>query len=542
MKTRLKIATTLIAVSLLAGCDDYITQVNPNTLTTDSFWKTPDDAFKGLMATYGAFQLSGVMGGGASVYLPVRSDVGRPNNFEQSARSLQALSFNDNTGIVKEKWRHCYVGIFRANQVLDNLPKITMDEKLKVTYTAEARFIRGVLYYWLASSYNKGSVVLHTTVQKTKDEFAGKLMPREEVYKEIFDDLNFAQQNLPPTWNAINLGRATWGAATAMLGNVKLNEKMWGEAAAEFKKIMDSNLYSLTPEIGWNFDKEHEFNAESIFEVSFSVNQKPGLSGYDIDGANGSEATSRAKTLASSLANGYRVVMPSYWATMLFKSEQKDMTDPRNVGKKYSIRCTESIDLPDDGEVYYQKPSIDHPYNNTEAAYMKKFQNWKDKEENNNAASGINERVVRLADVYLMYAEAILETGGDASKNQAIDLINKIRKRSGVVQLDPTNFNAASTMQHIRFVERPLELMFEGHDIRWTDLRRWGIIKDWYTQLAAMQFVQESKVLKWAVDASSPSSTIMKEYVEAAAAYTPGVHDYFPIPADEQLLNKNLGN
>ena len=70
------------------------------------------------------------------------------------------------------------------------------------------------------------------------------------------------------------MGRATWGAATAMLGKLHINEHNYDVAKGYFKEIIDSNIYSLTADIGDNFDEEHEFNSESIFEVAFSIEAK----------------------------------------------------------------------------------------------------------------------------------------------------------------------------------------------------------------------------------------------------------------------------
>ena len=155
--------------------------------------------------------------------------------------------------------------------------------------------------------------------------------------------------------------------------------------------------------------------------------------------------------------------------------------------------------------------------------------------ESDQSVSGINERVIRLADVMLLYAECVLQTGGDYTN--ALDMVNEIRTRAGVVPLAEADYDDDSLMEHIMWVERPLELMFEGHDIRWEDLTRWGKVKEQYTSLAAKSYVISAKELHEYDPAIHGSLNKIKEFVEAANVYSPEAHDYFPIPATE--LNSN---
>ncbi|WP_281614820.1 RagB/SusD family nutrient uptake outer membrane protein [Flammeovirga sp. SubArs3] len=543
MKYISKIVLGFFFTATLFSCSDYFDVDNPNTITEDSFWQNGEDAFKGLMASYSALQHSGSMGGTSTTNLPVRSDTGRPNNWNAGAQALQKLSFNDNTNVVKEKWSDLYTGILRTNQVINNVPDIEMDEEEKILFIAEARFLRGLYYYWLFSTYNHGNIIVHLTVPNSKEDFAKPLSDREEVLAIIIEDLKFAQENLPETWEDNMLGRATWGAATSVLGQVYINEHEYQLAHDEFKKVVDrTDLYQLTPEISWNFDIEHEFNSESIFEVVFSAVQKAGSSGYVDDGPTGSEGTTRARTLAPGPAGGWRIVMPSYWMTMQFREEEMDPNDSRNEGRAFSLRAEASIAMADDGTTFYQKEVATAGFNNNEASYLRKYQNhWNDNDGLGQIAnSGINERVIRLADVYLLYAECLLQLNGDAGVNESVRLINLIRARSGVVQLDPIEYSSRSLMEHIMWTERPLELMFEGHDTRWVDLRRWDKIQEQYDRLSDLEFIIEEKVLRYATF-DDLGVTTLKEYGEGSDAYTPDTHNYFPIPVDETLTNPNIG-
>ena len=546
--------TKIIAILCLAlanyGCDtdEFLTERNPNALDPVLFWQNTAQVEQGLSGAYGALQFNGVMGPGGAVSLVVRSDLGRPNNWEVEPRFLQTLAFNDNSPIVVDKWENVYEGVFRTNQVLENLD-VVEDEERRMEIEAEARFLRGLYYYMLYQGYNGGSVILHTTVPKTFEDLNKPLAPAEEVFQLILGDLEFAEMHLPRTWDRSNLGRATWGAAAAMLGKLWINEREYVTAREYFKSIIDSDLYALAEEPGWNFDEDHEYNSESIFEVAFSSSLKPGNAWHATDGPNGSEGTRRPFSIGPTQGGGFRVVMPSYWVTMLYKADSMDRTDERYNGTDengdpiefvYTLRTSVSIALADDTGTRLYRRSSDQGggYINGEGSYVKKGLNWwlaQEREQEQN--SGINERMIRLADIYLLYAETLLQTGG--SYTEALRYVNEIRDRGGAVELREADYDATSLMEHIMWVERPIELMFEGHDMRWEDLRRWGRTKEQYERLAAMKFVLEDKNLRWHEEDDSEDSAI-QEFIEAAMAYDPARHDYFPIPATERRTNLNF--
>ena len=539
------------ALAIIYSCsDDRLDLENPNNLSADSFWSSESDLQQGLIATYAALQLDGLFGGASATQHPVRSDTGRPNNWNANAIGLNKLAFNENSDIVKKRWRDCYIGIYRANQVLANINNIELPSSSRIQIEAEAKFLRGFYYYSLYRGYNNGSVIIHTTVPESSEDFYKSPSPAEDVYNLILSDLEFAYNNLPEQYeNNQDIGRATWGAAAAMLGKLFINEHNYIDAKDKFQEIINSNLYGLTANIGDNFDIEHEMNNESIFEIPFSTELKSGTSNGAADGPLGSEATSRARTLATTQGGGYRTIMPSYYITMLFKNDVMDINNPINANRtgnaNYSIRASLSIAIADDDNTtLYQRPSNQGGgYNNFEASYLKKFQNWTLFTESDQSISGINERAIRLADIKLLYAECLLML--DESFNEALEQVNAVRQRAGVVLLNSTDYNSESLMEHIMWVERPLELMFEGHDTRWEDLTRWGKVQEQYNLLASKRYVLIQKNLYEFdpnIHTNFTEETALKEFEDAAQAYQPGTHNYFPIPSTEQNSNPNLFN
>ncbi|MDA9575881.1 RagB/SusD family nutrient uptake outer membrane protein [Flavobacteriaceae bacterium] len=539
------------ALAIIYSCsDDRLDLENPNNLSADSFWSSESDLQQGLIATYAALQLDGLFGGASATQHPVRSDTGRPNNWNANAIGLNKLAFNENSDIVKKRWRDCYIGIYRANQVLANINNIELPSSSRIQIEAESKFLRGFYYYSLYRGYNNGSVIIHTTVPESSEDFYKSPSPAEDIYNLILSDLEFAYNNLPEQYeNNQDIGRATWGAAAAMLGKLFINEHNYTDAKDKFQEIINSNLYGLTANIGDNFDIEHEMNNESIFEIPFSTELKSGTSNGAADGPLGSEATSRARTLATTQGGGYRTIMPSYYITMLFKNDVMDINNPINANRtgnaNYSIRASLSIAIADDDNTtLYQRPSNQGGgYNNFEASYLKKFQNWTLFTESDQSISGINERAIRLADIKLLYAECLLML--DESYNEALEQVNAVRQRAGVVLLNSADYNSESLMEHIMWVERPLELMFEGHDTRWEDLTRWGKVQEQYDLLASKRYVLIQKNLYEFdpnIHTNFTEETALKEFEDAAQAYQPGTHNYFPIPSTEQNSNPNLFN
>ncbi|MDW7694891.1 RagB/SusD family nutrient uptake outer membrane protein [Flammeovirgaceae bacterium SG7u.111] len=521
-----------LLVSLLLGstaCNDseFLTENNPNDFTAAAFWKTKEHAVAGVMSAYGALQFGNVMGGNASTSLMVMTDMVKPNPWNSGAKALNDFSFNESSGFVRDAWKDLYVGVFRANQVLANVPDIAMEEVDKEQILGEAYFLRGLFNFWLATMYNDGEIVLHTEVPSIDNVEKG-LSSREDVYAAIISDFENAKAMLPEKWPAEQTGRATWGAATALLGKVHLYEENWAQAAANFKEVIDRpDLYQLTDDISDNFSLEGEFNSESIFEVAFSDAAKPGASGYTVDGPNGSESTTRPRIIAPGFGGGWRVQVPTLWAIQLYKDDPIDPADPRNVGRTYSLRAVASVTFKGDDLTYYTKENAEINWESSNLqteGYIRKFQNWEwESEDKTLTRSGINERIIRLADVYLMYAEAVLEKDGDVAT--AIDYINMVRKRSAVLPLEASDFNKESLMTHLIKVERALELAFEGHNIRFNDIRRKGIGKALFTEISQIDF--------------DLNGAVVKDFELAAQNYGPE-KEYFPIPNSEVLANENL--
>ncbi|PWJ41802.1 RagB/SusD family nutrient uptake outer membrane protein [Sediminitomix flava] len=562
MKNFKHIALSIFASGtlFLGSCDhnEFLTEVNPNAITESTFWKTEADAFSALTTVYGALQFQYVSGGGLT-YEIAKSDLGGTNSWTRHFAYV-ALTVADNQTPVFNKWSENYVGIFRANQVIDNVPTMdALSEETKTEILAEARFLRAFFYFDLAHSF--GQAIIRTT---SDDETHKGLSSIAEINEQvIIPDLEYAMAHLPQTRPDAELGRVTWGAATTLLGKTYLYDKEWASAAENFKKVIDSGLYSLTSNFGDNFRHDMPYNSEAIMEVPYdgSINPGSGNPHYIDDDPNaaGGESTSLARWYGPYSLGGWQVVMPTYWIHEL-------MTADEVAGGGQSSRYLATLAGRDLEGLYYGesgselKSDVPRRWNFGESSYVKKYTNWYHLgEENNEWRSSINYKHMRLADVYLMYAEAVLE--GEQNVETAIDYIDMVRERAGVITLQEymdTNgtipqlhvsqdlygtrpevvANVDNIRTHLRMVERPTELAFEN--VRWRDLVRWGVVGEVLTSH------HNDEVARTAIGADPSRAPLFIEqrirpdFVSNHSNYSAEDDDYFPIPAAEVQANDAL--
>ncbi|SHM53569.1 RagB/SusD family nutrient uptake outer membrane protein [Flavobacterium saccharophilum] len=565
------LAIAVCSVLLITSCDqnDFLTEVNPNTITNETFWKSKQDFQTGLNTVYAAMQYQSISGGGL-VFEEVMSDIAGSESWYDPI-AFRNFTFTDADQNVTNKWANLYTGIFRANQVISKLqtaePSIFAAGE-KESIEAQARTLRAFYYFLVANTY--GGAVIHTKVAQTKEDLQVPFSSIAEVNNQIIiPDLQFAKANLPQKWSGENVGRVTTGTATALLGKVYLFDKQWAAAAAEFKNVIDSGVYSLTANIMDNFDTEHEFNSESILEVAYSATKNPGANGDNVDDTPytaGAEASNLARAYGQLNYGGYNTLLPSYFIHELYLNDEVDPTNSINTTNIHSKRLTASIAPANfEGQYYLLDNGVAKGWGYGQSAYIKKYSNWYNvKSEDGNSRSGINCRQIRLADVYLMYAEAVLNASGDLSS--AIFYIDEVRARAGVKTIqeyldangnkfpqlhiskevhgtqplvEPTK---KTLLTHIQRVERPLELAFEGH--RFKDLVRWGIVQQVFNELVADENWRLANIdvgpTAVPVQPLLLKERIRDDFRNASTSYNSAKNDYWPIPAVERQSNNQL--
>lgn len=492
--------TTVLAVSL-AACTKDLDQVNPNTIVETNFWKTDADFMQGLAATYkvfhdvnnGYFGVRGIeLSNGRGDDFFIRNDV-------KDLYQLSTFTNNPTTGTPGSIFTGFYTGIFRANQVMEKAAQSSLSDETKKQYIAEAQFLRGLNYFFLATNF--GAVPIITAVPTDRAQYFVTQSPEADVWAQAVSDFQAAAANLPAAYPAAWVGRATKGAAIGMLGKAYVYQKNWAEAEKAFKQLAQPNgtaqapyTYDLVTNFEDNFSKATDNNVESLFEIQ---NQNVGGS-QPWAGENANEAlgVTTAQEFAPTEVAGWFEVSPTDKVFNEFKKEKA-------VGGDYDARMYTTLVWDYPGAMYYNKPFKDFKLVFGYSSLIRKYQNWR---ENNEGIwiSEINEKVQRYADILLLYAEALTMQG---RTTEAYPLVNRIRTRAKLAPL-ASGLTTDQMMAEIRH-QRMLEFFREGQ--RFYDLKRWGLLE------------QEIK----------NSDKVGREFFSSKFAY-------FPIPQGELNTNPNI--
>jgi len=358
--------------------------------------------------------------------------------------------------------------INRANLVISKAPDVTDNVAARDISVGEAEFLRAWAYFELVTMW--GDVPLYTEPVESTTGFKAK-SPAADIYTAIIADLNDAAAKLPDV--ASDLGRATKGAANALLGRVEMQNGDYAAAKTALLKVYGK--YSLVPNFSDNFDgdvklgsnqvngTEHEFNTESIFEVAFVDKGDNNFNwGYTGEGATADASIMRSQEYGIVWGN----VVPSDQILDEFEAN-----DPRFKFTFYESGdlimtmggTAAGVALTEDGMNVAQST-----HNGVAKKRVYRKYSVLDWTNDGFHPDGINQRVIRYADVLLMLAECELETQG--SFTQAASYINEVRARASV------NMPAITITSHDQGIdavmhERAVELA--GEEINNIDILRW---------------------------------------------------------------------
>ena len=455
---------TVILVTF-ASCKKSFLEVDPKaTQLEDRYYKTAEQVFNGLVATYDPLSWDGgtayanflvfvagadecYSGGGSSSDLPYLQPV---NNYTIDAATGPHASF----------WQQYFTGVARANNFLSKVQStdITgLSDSLRGRYTAEAKTIRAYFYFNLVRLFENIPMYL-VPLEKSEIYNQSQVAP-EVVFTQIEKDLTeaIAERYLPNTVVAATEGgRITKGAAKALLGKVFLYQKKWNEAASQFAEVNGTpgganpygyRLYSNFNEI---FRPDNKFTSESIWEFTHNA-KSAGTTGnpQPIEGLMASVMVGPRSYTGETFVFGWGgcPIIPAFSSLM--------RTDPR-----YAITVSDVDSL-----VALKKATYAPGYLNT-GKFIRKYaplKAYRPATGGNPVANYPQNYIeMRVSDAYLMEAEALLQSGGSTAR--AATLLNAVRSRVGLPAV-------AATLENI-YNERRLELATEGH--RWFDLVRWG--------------------------------------------------------------------
>lgn len=351
-------------------------------------------------------------------------------------------------GKIKDFWQYRYKGILRCNIVIDNVPNAPItNETLRKRMIAEAKFIRAFQYFELVKNYGGVPLVNHFYMP-SEIEGVGRATVAE-TYAQIEQDLNDAIADLPKRseYAAADLGRATKGAAMGYLAKAYLYQEKYGDAETILAELIASNEYDLLPEFKDVWSIGYNNSIESLFEVQYSSDISYNLGGR-LPVVTGSRDDS-----------GWSWGLPS-------SNLEKAFVDAGDTERLQWTIVKNGDDVPGDDDPIAQDYVI-APDKHKSARINRKFYiphalraTPYDSNHNN-----LNHRLLRYADILLMYAEAANQEGHDDEAQWAL---NKVRAR---VDLDDVETTGTALEAAIR-LERRLELACESN--RLYDLRRWN--------------------------------------------------------------------
>lgn len=444
------------SIITLSACSGFLDKEPLDQLTAGNFYKTVAEAELGVLGAYTPMQNIDYTGKGWMIN-EIPADNSQPGGTDPEFSPIDNFTVNADSPPVGAYWVQHYRQVALANAILSRIPGLeagTQAQKDKLS--AEAQFLRAIAYFDLVRIY--GRVPL---IDEPPSNDVDLLYPQSsinEIYALIKEDLSFAAQHLPVTWQGANLGRATKGAALALLAKVHLTIKEFGQARDRAKEVIDLGVYDLTFDFGENWDLNScDNNEESVFQIQFT----------------GCNAFGTGNPLQAFFApwgegitkdrDGWGSQIPTSSTTNNPGSTINDIYEEEDTRKHHTIMTRnahyDNIN-PEDGGYTYPPNGASASNSNIKKYVVGSTSNVCF------MSTPQNVNVIRYSDVLLTYAEALAEIqGGTTALPEALDAFNQVRIRAGVEPLTLID-------RDIILEERRREFAFEGH--RWFDLIRTG--------------------------------------------------------------------
>ncbi|MEO5563915.1 MAG: RagB/SusD family nutrient uptake outer membrane protein [Chitinophagaceae bacterium] len=508
-----KIIYFTFILALFGGCEKKLDQTNPNAQTAKDYWKTREQAYAGATAIYNALILDGSYMRSFPGLTDSRGDDFKGDSPWLDLELTGKFIIPTTSDPVFWIWRDFYLVINRANQVIFFVSKypdgvLSADEKNRIL--GQAHFLRGLAYWNLATSFKAVPVITEPPVDQ--NDYYPPTATEEVLWNQIFSDFQSAESMLPISYAAVvgldqnQKGRATKGAAAGMLGKAYLYRKDYTKAGLQFEKFFAggplAGVYSLMPNYRDNFKDVNENNAESLFEIQFTEGAGTDFNWTGEPSAAWKQVTAVSVTYGME-GKGFSDYLPTTWIYNEFKIEQTTggKSDPRLLATIASYEPADNSILAY-GTAWANPQSRIYPRKYTNDGLGRAFET---------PESGINYRVLRYADILLMYAEVLNETNKTA---QAYPFIQQVRTRASLPDLAIAKPGLTQAQMRDQLAhERALEFSIEGQRIN--DLIRWG----WFNDAAKL--------------------TLLKSHDADFNSYAAG-NEYLPIPLRELDVNKNL--
>lgn len=436
-----KIYTLLVfsTAILITSCQKQL-ELTPKKIYYDNYYQTAEDAVSGINAVYSLLTQVNQYNSYLWLIQDVASDdcnaretLNDPNIHQFDQYTLKSTN-NYLSGI----WQASYLGISRANIVLEKVPEIEMDSALQSRIMGEAHFLRGLFYFNLVRIFGDVPLVLKpVSPSLTDEEVYVERTALNIVYQQIVEDFTIASEKCPEVYyNAADKGRATKGAALGMRAKAYLTNKQWTEAAATAKDLIDMGIYGLWDDYSGNFKDANRNGKESVFAAQFFAGVPSQNNQIVISGLPSDPATFPA---------GVEIMLPT-----------QDLLDSFEAGD-YRKEVT----------FFEEYWFINY------GPHIWKHWDQDTYDADKTAQCGSNFDIMRYSEVLLIYAEALNEISGPSA--DAYAAINQVRERARngneEVLPDLTGLSQEAFREAVLH-ERRMEFVNEGQ--RWYDLVRTG--------------------------------------------------------------------
>ena len=414
-----------LATLLMTSCGDSFFDLEPaSSVTIDKVYKTASDYNVAVIGCYAKLQSQVNFYTECCEYRSDNLSLGAPTAGTQDRYDIDHFTEKPSNGILSSYWANFNNNVYRCNLLLDQIDGANFAENLKKQYKGEAMFIRALNYFNMYRIW--GGVPATKHVVSAAEALKVARYSDEQMFDLIAGDLKEIVDNnyLPETYSSADMGRATSGAAKALLGKVYLTFHKWTEAKDILSQLIGK--YQLVSPIAQVFDVDNKNNNEIIFAVHFNKEIEGEGHSFWYNLTNASDDTNQTSSLLNTFPTG---------------DARKDLITYVQVEKNVRL--------------------------------MNKFYDTKSP---TFKTVGNDQILLRYADVLLMYAEALNEIQYDASEGSlALKYLNAVRQRAGISNLTAKQLPTQEKFRKGILVERQREFPYEGQ--RWFDLVRMGFAK-----------------------------------------------------------------
>lgn len=506
----------LLVLSVSIACTSDLDLAPIDSASEATYWEPEEDARIFLNAAY-----ADLMSADFYVFLSAISDDAYSKGREEY-RNIASGNYGPSNAVVEGTWSGRYEGIRRTNIFLNNIGGVVdISEEDRVSYRAQARFIRAWHYFLLLELY--GDVPLVTDEISIEESLELTRTDSQTILSFIFEELEMAINHLDSSYPSEQSGRITKNAAVAFKSRVHLYNQEYQEAASLAEQLIGN--FSLFPDYGQLFKSANQTNEEILLSLQFVPTDRehniqyslvpPSLGGY----ANFSPLQELVDSYP--MLNGLSIDDPS---ANYNKDNPYVNRDPRLsasiIYDQYVMSGYSGNQVVIDTSPGSAPDGLNYSSNSTPTGYY--VSKFFDPEARNQVNSGLNLILIRYAEVLLTYAEAKIEMGSFTQQDWNAT-IRPIRQRAGLQgpALEYPGSDQAALRAMVRN-ERRIELAFEGGH-RFFDIRRWEIADE---------------VLNgWAHGIeTSPGEHIRVDLRSFEASR----HYLWPIPLSERDINNNL--